>query len=99
MGCASSCNGGDSEDVLLDDFGSDGELGVDSSMFFDMLSDSNVVLLSKALAMLIAPTLVMSLQLMSSSFSEWLWTSPVAICSTLNSTAKKQSDIFKYQKM
>ena len=28
MGCASSCDGGDGEDVLLDDVGSEGELGV-----------------------------------------------------------------------
>ena len=36
MGCASSCDGGDSEDVLLDDVGSNGELGVDCSLLYDM---------------------------------------------------------------
>ena len=61
MGWASSCDGGDSEDVLLDDVGSDGEIGVDCSLLCDMLSDSNVVLLTKALKMLVAPTLVMLL--------------------------------------
>ena len=82
VGCASSCDGGDGEDVLLDDVESDGELGVDCC---DMLSDSNVVLLTKALKMLVAPTLVMLLILMSSFFSEWLRTSPAAMCSAVKS--------------
>ena len=90
-----SCDGGVSEDVLLDDVGSDGVLRVDCSMFLEMLSDSNVVLLTKALKMLVAPTLVMLFQLMSSSFSEWLWTSPAEICSAEKSLRTCPS-IFKY---
>ena len=92
MGC-------DSENVLPDDVESDGELGVDCSLFLDMLSDSNVVLLTKALKMLVAPTLVMLFELMSSSFSERLWTSPAAVCSAVKSLRAlllRRSPILKY---
>ena len=85
MGCASSCDGGDSEDALLDDVGSDGKSGVDCSLFSDMLSDSSVSFLTKALKMTVAPKLVMLFHLMSNFFSEWLSSNPAAMCSAVKS--------------
>ena len=97
-GCASSCGGGDSV-VLLDDLWSDGELGVDCSLLFDMLSDSNVVLLTKALNRLTAPTLVILSPLMSSSFSEWLGTSPGAICCQVSEAVVSYLEVLKRKLM
>ena len=72
---------------------------MDCSLLFDMLSDSNVVLLNKALNRLTAPTLVILSPLMSSSFSEWLWTSPGAICCQVSEAVVSYLEVFKRKLM